>query len=307
MKIFQIFIVFLLFLIVLTLAVNANAATVKTTRKIALGDGEVSVNIYENEGASITFFAPHHNEQLGLNLAKDYVGRHGGRLIEIESTDARGVPQRYIKFSAGGKNYQLDPNRIYTDNGRSCNVAADVQSIVKAFADELLRIMLAPDGRTLRAGERFIVAVHNNTDVSVKAANAQNSDLTAVSFIRAQSTKNIAHGAFEAQADGVFLSNAETDEDNFIFLSTPAYIGYFAEKGFNVVVQKSAARLESKQCSVDDGSLSVYSAQQMVPYICLESDGVSGYARQRQMLDAVYGLLEPGQNRIEDVNVAAKK
>src|SRR5215204_2834789 len=105
MKIAEIFIVVLMFLVVLTLAVNANAASVKTAQKLQLGDSEVSVNVYENGGASVTFFAPHHNEQIGLNLAKDYVNRNGGRLIEIESTDERGVPMRYVKFTAGGKNY----------------------------------------------------------------------------------------------------------------------------------------------------------------------------------------------------------
>ena len=296
-----------MFLVVLTLAVNADAATIKTTRALPLGDSRVSVNIYENPGASVTFFAPHHNEQIGLNLAKDYVNRSGGRLIEIESTDERGAPARFVKFTYAGRNYTLDPNRIYTDNGRGCNVAPEVAGTVQTFAEELLRIIFAPDGRNLRAGERFIVAVHNNTDVSLKAPAAQTSDLTAVAFLKEQSTKNIMHGAFEAQADGVFLSNTETDEDNFIFLSTPAHIGYFAEKGFNVVVQKPSTRLQSKQCTIDDGSLSVYSANASIPYICLEADGASGYNRQRQMLDAVYALLEPESKQIESANVAAKK
>ncbi|MEP6902499.1 MAG: hypothetical protein ABJA66_12160 [Actinomycetota bacterium] len=211
-----------------------------------------------------------------------------------------------VKFNYGGKAYLIDPNRIYTDNGRSCNFATEIDAIVKNFADNLLQIILAPDGKSLREGERFIVAVHNNTDVSAKAEAAQNSDLTAVAFIKGQST-NLVHGAFEAQADGVFLSNTETDEDNFIFLSSPAHIGYFAEKGFNVVVQKSAIRLQSKQCAIDDGSLSVYAAQTAVPYICLEADGVSGYLRQRQMLEAIYALLQPAQKQVETVTVASRK
>jgi hypothetical protein len=294
-----------MFLIIMTLAVSAaDAATVKRTYRLPLGDTQVSVNVYENAGASVTFFAPHHNEQIGLNLARDYVSRNGGRLIEIESTDARGNPMRYVKFNYFGKNYTIDPNRIYTDNGRSCNAASEINEIVKNFADELLKIILDADGKTLRANERFIVAVHNNTDVSAKTSNAQNADLTAVAFLKAQSTRNLAEGAFEAQADGVFLSNTETDEDNFIFLSTPQHIGYFAEKGFNVVVQKPASRLQSKQCTIDDGSLSVYSAQTSVPYICLEADGVNGYARQRQMLEAIYALLQPEQKPIEGATVA---
>lgn len=306
MKIAEIFIVVLMFLVVLTLAVNANAATVKTTRKLPLGDAAVTVNLYENAGAGVTFFAPHHNEQTGLSLAKDYVNRQGGRLVEIESVDERGNPSRYLKFTANGKNYSIDPNRIYTENGRACNVAAEIRETVRAFADELLKIIFDVDGKTLRADERFIVAVHNNTDVSAKNSAAQSSDLTAVAFLRAQSTNNLVHGAFEAQADGVFLSNIETDEDNFIFLSSPAHLGYFAEKGFNVVVQKAPSKLQSKQCTIDDGSLSVYSGQKSIPYICLEADAATGYARQRQMLEAVYALL-PEQKQTEQFNVAAKK
>ena len=307
MKTAQILIVILMFLVVLTLAVNANAATVKTTHRLSLGDSQISVNVYENAGASVTFFAPHHNERIGLNLAKDYINRNGGRLIEIESIDERGNAMRYLKFTSNGKNYTVDPNRIYTDNGRGCNVSGEIRETVKTFAEELLKIILDADGKTLRAGERFIVAVHNNTDVSAKNLNAQNSDLTAVAFLRAQSAGNLTHGAFEAQADGVFLSNTETDEDNFIFLSTPAHIGYFAEKGFNVVVQKPAAKLQSKQCTIDDGSLSVYAGQSAVPYICLEADGVNGTVRQRQMLEAVYALAAPEQKSIDGASVAAQK
>ncbi len=295
-----------IFIITLLTVAAIEAATVKSTRKLQLGESEVSVNIYENLGANITFFAPHHNEQIGLNLAKDFVNKKGGRLVEIESADEKGNPMRYLKFNYGGKIYTIDPNRIYTDNGRNCNVAAEVREPVKIFADELLKIFLAPDGKTLRQGEQSIVAVHNNTDVSAKTLNAQTNDLTAVSFIKGQSTDNLVHGAFEAQADGVFLSNTETDEDNFVFLSTPAHIGYFAEKGFNVVVQKSAARLQSKLCTVDDGSLSVYSSQNSLPYICLEADGVSGYFRQRQMLEAIYALLLK-ETVIEQTNVAVTK
>ena len=295
-----------IFITILLIAAATEAATVKSTRKLQLGESFVSVNIYENSGANITFFAPHHNEQIGLNLAKDFVNRNGGRLVEIESLDEKGNPMRYLKFDYSGKVYTIDPNRIYTDNGRNCNVTNEIDAIVKNFADGILQILFAPDGRTLRQGERFIVAVHNNTDVSAKAADAQTKDLTAVSFIKGQSTNNLIHGAFEAQADGVFLSNTETDEDNFVFLSTPAHIGYFAEKGFNVVVQKTSARLQSKLCTIDDGSLSVYSSQNGVPYICLEADGVSGYFRQRRMLEAVYALL-PKESVIEQTNVAVTK
>ena len=296
-----------LLMIFLFITVGASAATVKTTNKLKLGESEIIVNVYENAGTNITFFAPHYNEQIGIILAKEYINKNGGRLIEIESLDEKGYSTRNVKFSYGGKTYSIDSNRIYTDNGRSCNVAGEISETVKNFADNLLKIILAPDGKTLREGERFIVAVHNNANVSAKVASAQASDLSALAFIKGQSTKNLVRGVFEAQADGVFISNTETDEDNFIFLSSSAHLGYFAEKGFNIVVQKSAARLQSKHCTADDGSLSVYAAQTSVPYICFEADGVSGYMRQRQMFDAIYSLFQLEQKQVKLAIIADQK
>ena len=175
-------------------------------------------------------------------MTKEIVDAKGGRLVEIESFDERGNPARYLKFQYGGKTYTIDPNRIYTDNGRICN-GLRAEPVSQSFRRQSLKILLPPEGKTLREGERFIVAVHNNVDVSARDAFAQTKDLTAAAFLRQQSTTNIAHGAFEDQADGVFLSNTETDEDNFVFLSSPAHLGFFAERGFNVVVQKASAKL----------------------------------------------------------------
>jgi hypothetical protein len=98
-------------------------------------------------------------------------------------------------------------------------------------------------------------------------------------------------GAFHEQAAGVFLSNLEGDEDNFVLLSTPEFLPFFAERGFNAVVQKPAAMLRGAGCDIDDGSLSVYSSLQNIPYINLEADAQTGGPRQRQMLEAVHQLL----------------
>jgi hypothetical protein len=295
------FILFLLLSFIVT-----NGATRKSTHALVLGETEIRINVYENAGANVTFFAPHHNEQLGIRLAKEIVAARGGRVVEIESFDERGKPARYLKFQYAGKTYSIDPNRIYTDNGRMCNVAYEPNPAVKTFADNLLKLLLPPDGKTLRENERFIVAVHNNVDVSAKDFSSQSTDLTAVAFLKAQSTNNLAHGAFQDQADGVFLSNTETDEDNFVFLSSPAHLGFFADRGFNVVVQKAASKLQTRQCSVDDGSLSVYSSLNNITYICLEADGTNGAMRQRQMLEAVYALM-PRETPIEATTVADKK
>ncbi len=303
----RVLITFILSVLTITAAAGPvyGAAAVRTTRKIFLGDTQVKINVYENAGSALTFIAPHHNEQTGLRLAKEYVEKYGGRLIEIESFDSKGAPSRYLSFTANGKSYTIDPNRIFTENGRSCaGGLSEVGPQVEAFAAEVLKVLLT-EGKELPAGERFLVAVHNNTDVDSKTENARPNDLTAYAFVRASFTKELSHGIFQEQAEGVYLSNTEDDQDNFIFLSTPKYVGYFAERGFNVVVQKSAAKLQSQKCSVDDGSLSVFSARQNISYICLEADSATGDYRQRQMLAAVYQLAKQ-ENEIPPAAVAKK-
>lgn len=281
-----------LILLIVVVCLAANAQTRKTTQSLMLGETEVRVNLYEKEGARLTLFAPHHNEQAGIRAAKEIIEAKGGRLIEIESLDANGKPLRNVRFTLGGKNFTLDPNRIYTANGRTCGgFAAETETAVGKFAAAVLGLLFAADGKRLREGERFVVAVHNNTDFETRMNSSATRDLTAASFLRAQSA-DAEHGAFSAQADGVFVSNMEFDADNFVFLSTPTHIGFFAAQGYNVVVQSAAARTASTRCNIDDGSLSVYAAQNGMEYICLEADGATGAFRQRQMLESVYKLTQ---------------
>lgn len=271
----------------LIFAVGTMAATQKLTQKFILGETEVKINVYEKAGSNVTFFSPHHNEQISRTLAKEFVEKNGGRLVEIESFGNNGRPSRFINFKLNGKNLSLDPNRIFTENGRNCDpLPAEIDLAVKDFADKLLTIIFA-DGKGLREGEKFMVAVHNNTDVDSKLEEHKPNDLTALAFVR-----TAGHGAFQAQAEGAYLSNMEFDSDNFIFLSSVKYLGFFVEKSFNVVVQKSASKLRTQGCNVDDGSLSVYAAQNNFQYICLEADGTNENFRQRQMFEAVYELLK---------------
>jgi hypothetical protein len=266
----------------------------KHTRLLMLGATKVKVNVYEKKGSPITFFAPHYNERTGADIAKELIGKKGGRLVEIESVDASGNASRQLSFTLAGKSYAIDPNRIYTENGRACsNVPEEINRTVVNFSEGLLKIVFPENGNKLRAGEKFLVAVHNNGDIDDpnKSASARENDLTAYAFVKYGKGTQFLRGRFQEQSDGAYLSTVEADEDNFFFLSSPAFLSFFAERGFNAIVQKSAAKLHSKNCAVDDGSLSVFSGQQNIPYINVEADAAHGGARQRQMLEAVYELL----------------
>lgn len=279
-------------------SVEAQSSVVKNTKTILLGDTAVKINVYEKEGEHITFFAPHFNEQTGTKIVKELIEKRGGKLIEIESFDENGNSSRYIKFKFREGKYSIDPNRIFTENGRRCgNSTPEINFLINEFSNELLKIIFPPTGSKLSIGEEFLVAVHNNSDVddARKSESAKAADLTAYAFAK-YSKIPASLGEFYEQADGVYLSNTESDADNFFFLSTPKYIGFFAERGFNVALQKSSAGLQSKNCHVDDGSLSVFAGQQKIPYINIEADAVNGSLRQRQMIETVYELLKISSN-----------
>jgi hypothetical protein len=264
----------------------------KTVKTFRLGETAVRVNVYERAGAAVTFFAPHHNERGGREAAKEAVAARGGRFVEVEALDDAGEPARRLRFSVGGKPYSVDPNRVFTEQGRRClRLPADAEAAVKAFAEELLSLLFAPGGARLRAGESVFVAVHNNADVEASPAADRDRDLTAIGFLRPLRSRTIFRGEFAESAAGVYLSNAEEDEDNFVLVTESRLVTPFASRGFNVVLQKPAAQLRDGKCSMDDGSLSVHAAFSGIPYVNLEADAPGGGARQRQMLDAVYELL----------------
>ena len=270
--------------------------TAKTVKTFKLGETEVKVNVYERAGAAVTLFAPHHNEQGALRAAREAVAARGGRFVEVEALDEAGLPARRLRFRVAGKNYSVDPNRIYTANGRRClNLPPDAEAAVKAFADNLLALLFAPGGARLREGETLFVAVHNNGDVEKSPVAERDSDLSAVAFVRPLRSRATFRGAFEESAAGVYLSNTEDDEDNFIIVTAPGLLGPFAARGFNVIVQKPAAQLRAPGCSMDDGSLSVHAAFNNIPYVNLEVDINGGAARQRQMLEAVYDFIKTRQ------------
>ncbi|HWS90321.1 MAG TPA: hypothetical protein VN282_25345 [Pyrinomonadaceae bacterium] len=279
----------------LSLAAHAQEPA-KTVKTFKLGETDVRVNVYERAGASVTLFSPHHNEQGAVRAGREMVAARGGRFVEVEAFDDAGAPARRLRFRVGGRAFSVDPNRIYTPNGRKClNLPPDAEAAVKAFADSLLALLFAPGGGSLRAGETLFVAVHNNGDVEKSAAAERDSDLTAVAFVKPLRSRATFRGAFEESAAGVYLSNTEEDEDNFIIVTEPRLLAPFAARGFNVIVQKPAAQLRAPGCAVDDGSLSVHAAFNNIPYLNLEVDIAGGAARQRQMLEAVYDFIKTKQ------------
>src|SRR5687768_2214153 len=80
----------LLFSMPAAAAARQEALIVKNTRTVLLGETPVKINVYEKKGSLITFVAPHFNERTGPEIARELIGKKGGRLVEIESIDENG-------------------------------------------------------------------------------------------------------------------------------------------------------------------------------------------------------------------------
>ncbi len=259
-------------LILILVSPGAIAAMTKRVQQLRIAETTVELAIYE-DGEGLTLFAPHASEQAAVNIGKQFIAAKGGRLIEISNGTSRN-----IRFTAGGQVFSVDPNRIFTGNGRTCSAPVGTAEAVRTFAESLLA-ELAVNGKF----PPIIVALHNNTDADQKTGMAKDADLTHRSFVKELG------GRYSGQAAGVFWSNEEPDADNFIYLAQPKHLSFFAAKGFSVVVQR--ADLTSKNCSIDDGSLSVFAGRNGLEYICLEADPGS-QVRQQNMLEAVRELYQ---------------
>ena len=201
----------------------------------------------------------HDDEQTSVLAALEVLRRRHGRLVTIGNDGARNVT-----FSLGGREFQFDPNRIFTVTGvrktlvdlSSWDEAA--QQAVVAFGQQLLQ-------RYDLTNADFVVALHNNTEGRYAA------------------TSYAAGEAYERDAAAVHLA-ADKDADDFFFVTNPRIYNALSKRGHHVVLQ------DNQQVS-DDGSLSVYCGQMGIPYVNVEAQ--HGHLQQQvEMLDALYDVLD---------------
>ena len=157
----------------------------------------------------------------------------------------------------GGEAFAVDPNRIFTPAGRARTLAAlsrdtpAARTAVAAFARDLLALVGTP---------ATVVALHNNTDANYSAA-------------------SYAPGGSDAdEAADLFLAPG-ADPDDFVFVTTRPLFDAVRASGVTAILQDNAA-------ATDDGSLSVWAAQNGRPYVNIEAQHGSG-AANRRMIEAL--------------------
>ncbi|MGB3543615.1 hypothetical protein [Rubrivirga sp.] len=235
------------------------------TAIVTVGDLEVAVvthRVVGADGTSDAFWAVnlHDNESTSVDAALEVAAETGGVVVELQHTG-----DRNIQFDAGGMAVGADPNRIFTDAGRQRTLDALTDGPgadrgiepVTALADHVLT-------QTGLEDAAVVVTLHNNTDERYSAASY------------------LAGAEYASDAAAVSIEDG-SDSDDFFFVTDRELYDALVGRGFNAVLQDNAA-------ATDDGSLSVWAAQNERPYVNVEAQ--HGHrAEQARMIRALVEVL----------------
>ncbi|MEJ7737372.1 MAG: hypothetical protein WKF97_08100 [Chitinophagaceae bacterium] len=170
---------------------------------------------------------------------------------------------RLISFIYKKKKYRIDPNRIFTTAGSSATLKKyndTYDTTVISKVNQLSAFVIS----SFIKNKKLVVALHNNTEgrYSIKSY--------------------LPNGEEAINAAEVHL-NGQKDSDDFFYTTERIYFDFLKNKGCNVALQSIAK-------ATDDGSLSVYCAQNKIPYINIEAqDG--HLAEQSEMIKTVDELI----------------
>ncbi len=186
---------------------------------------------------NLNFLVIHDNEDTGLKAAIEYIRFSGGSVTDSQYGDVRNY-----RFKYQGRDYQIDPNKIYSDYGIMEGLEyygathEDISVTLSAAAEMILNFYNSgkPD---------YIFTLHNNTD----GAFGINSYLKGYEL--------------ELVADSLHI-NFNMDPDDMILVTDLKLFNELKKENINVVLQSRDA--------ADDGSLSLYAMQKNIPYINVE-------------------------------------
>lgn len=238
------------------------AEEISETTSLLLGNLTVTLATHRAPGAegqvTVNALNLHDDESTSVDAARTVIAELGGRVVEIQHSG-----DRNLTFTLGGRVFKADPNRIFTDAGRRKTLAAlstdapAARSALSTFADSVL-------AHYTSERPSVVVTLHNNTENNYGTRD----------YLRG--------GQYFNEAAATTLQDGADPDDFFFVTDRPIYDALVA-KGFNVVLQDNDA-------ATDDGSLSVWAAQNGVPYVNVEAQ--HGHAEeQARMLRALAQIL----------------
>jgi hypothetical protein len=240
--------------------VQQPAAQEVLSHKFQLGDTTVTILDGGDRDSPYIYFNMHEDEQTARRAAEYTVDEVGGRILVLQSKG-----ERLVTFSLNGRSYAFDPNRIFTDKGiestlrKYSTYSYDAHQEIRKFVEQF-REQLGLDKAKL------IVSLHNN-----------DAGYSALSY----------KGPMRGDASEVFIVPG-LDPRDFFFVTDVRLYQSLRNSGMNVVLQSDSAK--------DDGSLSVYCAQNRIHYV--NSEAGTGHIReQAAMLQTLQAIIaNPGQD-----------
>lgn len=246
--------VFILLIFATSTSAQADSGMVRT---IQIGDSTIQIlQEYGGTKDTILFINVHEDEQTSIDAVVHYASISPLHFVRLKHNETR-----RIDFSLRGKNYSVDPNRIFTGRGRRKTLrdggkfSWKASRSVKNLANEILTYI---DGRSV------IIAMHNNTDVNY-------------------SIKSYLPDGDEAKNTKEVYINEQMDPDDFVYTTDKSYYDKLKAKKINVILQ------DNKKY-VNDGSLSVYCGKNGIPYINIEAQK-GHFKEQLRLIEIVLSIL----------------
>ncbi|MBD3637672.1 MAG: hypothetical protein HUJ25_09985 [Crocinitomicaceae bacterium] len=226
-------------------------------RSIQIGDSTVQIlQEYGNLEDQILFINVHEDEQTSIDAVYEFAKENPVRFVRLKHNETR-----RIDFSLRGRQYSVDPNRIFTGVGRwktlrdGGKYSFKASRSVKYLANEILNYVHK---------NAVIIAMHNNTDVNY-------------------SIKSYLPGGDESKNTKEIYINEAMDPDDFIYTTDESFFYKLKEKKINVILQ------DNKRY-VNDGSLSVYCGKNGIPYINIEAQK-GHFDEQVRLIQEVLSIL----------------
>ncbi len=256
------------------IAATKGGSTAPLRQTVWLGDTAVQLQRQRAQLGGLRYLNLHQNERTSVAAASALLSGEAGptRLAgPTGPTGPTGQPgqpgelitllaqgQRLVIFRIGLRPFVFDPNRIFTEPGldmtlrRYGSSTPAAQAAVRGLRDAVLALLPATDPTP-------VVALHNNGAGQY-------------------GMRSYRPGGSNAADARRIKEQPGHDPDDFFLVTTDDWFEALSAAGFNVVQQGPGV--------LDDGSLSVWFAQQRRPYLNVEARH-GHFAEQRAMLAAV--------------------
>lgn len=235
--------------LVIIVVVLGFSPTATSSEQHRLGSEKVTLRFQRAGKPSILFLNVHENEQTSVSAARRFLA--SGQSFLLLTLHQNG--QRNLRFREKGQWLLVDPNRMFTKQGRLRSLAllnktypASAEESVEEFSDKVIRHVKAA---------KLVVALHNNTN---------GKPLRVTDYQRR-------------------YVNPGMDTDDFVLTTDEGIFLQLKARKLNAVWETTAS-------SLDDGSLAYFCSKENIPYINVEAQHGHG-AEQLRMLRTIDNII----------------